>query len=122
MERTRLYGETLKKWSAVDVVTTPGGKLRDIEITIQYELSYTDYDPETGRVIGRGSEDFSADRYREIDTGHVYTWDGKSYNKGGRRHFEYHGSVRYNLNEKRRVFALLRTFHKDAALVQLRTF
>lgn len=59
-----------------------------------FEYSYREYDFEND-LVGEGTEDFSRER-REIATYRcsVYTWDGVSLNKGGKKKHVYRGAYR----------------------------
>lgn len=119
MKRTRIYTRTVNTWKCWEPVLIRG-QYQEREIVQQYELEYKEYDEE-GNLVGTGTEDFSRDRYREIDQKQIWTWDGKRYNRGGHRWFDYVGNVRFNLNDQRSVLLLMKKLHKNATLVQLRT-
>lgn len=58
-----------------------------------FEVPFTEYS-ENGRPIRRGTEDFSRERYHSLKVYEIWTWDGKSYNKGGQRKFEHQATYR----------------------------
>lgn len=119
MNKVRIYTRTVNTWKCWEPVIIRG-QYQERETIQQWELEYKEYDEE-GNLVGTGTEDFGKERYREIDTKQIWTWDGKKLNKGGHRWFEYLGNVRFNLNDQRAVMGLMRKLHSDAALVQLRT-
>lgn len=108
----RIYGNTLNRWTHTDE--------RGREFTTQYEIAYKEYDTETMTLAGVGSEDFSPARLRK-DTRHkgVFTWDGKSYRKDGKRKFEFRGMRKFRASEKDAVKAYYCKLY-NAALVQFR--
>ena len=72
-ERTnvRIYGRLLREWRT------------DYRVE-QLEYEYTDY-TEDGRVVGRGTEDFSLERWnKQTRLFWVWTWDGVKRNAGGK--------------------------------------
>lgn len=110
--KIRIYGKTLEIWTAED----ERGRNR---IT-QREISYHEYDSETGELVGAGSEDFSPERQkRELEDRWAWTWDGERRNKGGKRWFEDHGLVRFRKSEKAEVKKYLQNKY-GAAELQLR--
>ena len=116
----RIYGKVVNTWKSWETYTWKG-ETREREITTQYEIEYKEYD-EKGSLIATGTEDFSRERYRQIDTQWVWVWDGKKRNKGGHRAFECMGTVTFNLNNEGDVMRYLRTKYNNAALIQLRIF
>ena len=94
--KARIYGKTLNKW-VVD------GKLEQVEI------AYTEYcidkefcgaKCEKLRICGTGSEDFSPARLRSVRSAGVWTWDGKTYNKGNKRRWECIEYVRFSADTR----------------------
>lgn len=80
MDKVRIYGKVLNKWTAT---ATFNGM--DREMVVQLEIAYTDY-YEDGTIAGVGSEDFSPERYRkEIAVYETRTWDGCKRNRGGHK-------------------------------------
>ena len=118
--RVRIYGKIVNKWKLCEKYTW-NGKTMEREIVVQYEIAYKEYD-ENGNLVATGTEDFSRERYKQIDTQWVWTWDGIKRNRGGHRSFECMGTVTFNLNNKGDVMRYLRTKYNNAALIQLRTF
>lgn len=119
-ERVRIYGDTLRTWTSIEEYTFRGEQ-KEREVIVQRELEYKEYDLD-GNLLATGSEDFSTERYREIDSQWLWTWDGNKRNKGGHRWFDCLGLVKFNINTKREALVLMKALHKDAAVVQLRTF
>lgn len=110
--KIRIYGKTLKIWTADD---EKWGK-----VTTQKEISYREYDSETGEVVGAGSEDFSMKRLgMDTEDKWVWTWDGQKLNKGDKRWFECRGVVRFRKGEKAEVKKFLQNKY-GAAELQLR--
>ena len=108
----RIYGKVLERWYNDD---EKWGK-----VTTQIEVSYREYDSETGEIVGAGSEDFSIERWhRDLETRWAWTWDGERRNKGGKRWFENHGLVRFRKSEKAEVKRYLQNKY-GAAELQLR--
>ena len=116
----RIYGKTINTWKAWETYTWKG-ETREREITTQYEIEYKEYD-ENGNLVATGTEDFSRERYRQIDTQWVWVWDGVKQNRGGHRAFECMGTVTFNLNNKGDVIRYLWTKYNNAKIIQLRTF
>lgn len=111
-EKVRIYGETINSWNKKDK--------KGIEHTEQVEISYVEYDPETGEVVGTGSEDFSLKRLdKDTKAKFVYTWDGKKRNKGGYRKFDEREHIRYRKAESRLVKKYFKNKYQ-AELVELR--
>lgn len=108
----RIYGQTVKVWKSEDE--------RGRSIITQKEIAYKEFDPETGEVVGVGTEDFSLERYyREVEEKWLYTWDGQKRNKGGYRWFEGQGQVRYRKQDNKSAKKYYKNrFH--AELVQFR--
>ena len=76
--KIRVFGKTLETWYDVD----EKGRKR----ISQKEISYKEYDADTGILCGAGSEDFSPERLaNETVEKWIWTWDGKHVNKGGHR-------------------------------------
>lgn len=112
MDKVRIYGKTVNTWTTYDII-------KDREYTTQYEVAYTDYFID-GRVAGKGTEDFSPERYRrDIKEGWVFTWDGERRNKGGHRWFREEGHIKFRKAEGKMVNKLLTNKHK-AEVVQIR--
>ena len=108
----RIYGNVLNMWTH----TNEDGR----EFTTQYEIAYKEYDTETMTLAGVGSEDFSPARLRK-DTRHkgIFTWDGKTYRKDGKRKFEYRGMRKFRASDRGAVMEYYRKLY-NAELVQLR--
>ena len=86
----RVYGKVVDRWTA-----DYGGR----NITVQFEVAYTDYDADWN-VIGVGTEDFSPERYYgEVSEKWVSTWDGSRRNKGGHRWFEDRGLWKFRKSD-----------------------
>ena len=112
MEKVRIYGKTLNTWESKD----ESGRMR----VTQYEVSYKDYDAETGSLVGIGSEDFSPERLRkQTEERWVYTWDGVRRNKGGYRWFDARGSLHFRKSGRKQLLRLFKSRY-NAELVQLR--
>ena len=120
MNRVRIYGKIVNTWKAWEPIIIRG-QYQEREVVQQYELEYSEYD-ENGELVAVGTEDFSRERYREIDQRWVWIWDGKSFNRGGHRAFECMGAVKFNLNNQRAVFQYLRNKYGNASIVQMRIF
>lgn len=96
----RIYGKVLQTWTATD----EAGRER---IT-QKELSYKDLD-EQGETIGAGSEDFTPERERTATVrGYLYTWDGETLNKGGKRWFNCRGYYIIRKSDRRQFKELMK--------------
>lgn len=120
MNTVRIYGKTVNTWKAWETVTVRGEE-KEREVIVQREIEYGEYDEE-GNLVATGTEDFSRERYRELDTQWIWGWDGEKRNRGGHRSFECMGTIQFNLNQKSNVMKLLRKKYRDQALIQLRTF
>ena len=108
----RIYGNVVNRWTHTD----ESGR----EFTTQYEIEYREYDTENMKLAGVGSEDFSPARLRK-DTRHkgIFTWDGKTYRKDGKRKFEYRGMRIFRASDRDAVMEYYRKLY-NAELVQLR--
>ncbi len=114
--RVRFYGKTLNVWN--HTVNRNGRKM---QVAYQTEEAYKEYHLEDGAIAGAGSEDFSPERYKEeVAKYWVWTWDGKKYNKGGKRWFECMGLVKFRKSEKKLVKEYLKMRYPEAELIQLR--
>ena len=116
----RIYGKIVNTWTAWEPVIIRG-QYQERERIIQYEIEYNEYN-ENGDLVATGTEDFSRERYMEIDSRWIWIWNGKNYNRGGHRAFECMGMIKFNLNQQREVFKYLRNKYSEASLVQMRTF
>ena len=117
----RIYGKTVNTWKAWETYLYNGAEEREREVITQREVEYKEYD-ENGELVAVGTEDFSAERYREICEKWVWTWDGQKLNKGGHRWFECQGTIKFNLNQQKDIMRYLRNKYSDASVIQLRTF
>lgn len=109
----RIYGKVLNTWKSED--------LRGRTIITQKEIAYTDYNIETGEIVGVGSEDFSYERYKkEVNEKFVYIWDGTKRMKNGHRWFDCCGMIRYKRSERKKVLRYLKNKYKDSTVLQLR--
>ena len=109
----RIYGKTLETWKSYS-------ERWHCEMITQEEISYIEYDSETGEIVGSGSEDFSPAREaQDIDYKWIYTWDGQKVNKGGHRWFDCRGTIKYRKSGKKGVMEYLKNKY-NAELVQLR--
>ena len=110
--KARIYGKVLNTWYA-----NPSSERK---VIVQQEIEYRDYDTETGKIVGSGSEDFSPER-RKTDTEErwAFTWDGSKRNSGGYRWFTDQGLYRYRKSDKKAVIELIKN-REHAELVQLR--
>ena len=110
--RVRIYGRLLREWRT------------DYRVE-QLEYEYTDYD-EDGRIVGRGTEDFSLERLnKQTRLFWIFTWDGQKRNYGGKRWFCPEGVVRIRnvYGERGRVLEVLKRTNIYCAMaseVQLR--
>ena len=108
----RIYGRLLREWRT------------DYRVE-QLEYEYTDY-TEDGRVVGRGTEDFSLERWnKQTRLFWVWTWDGVKRNAGGKRWFcpERVVRIRNVRGERGRVLEVLKRTNVYCAMaseVQLR--
>lgn len=112
--RVRIYKRIVREWFSE---WKDGRQLRE-----QVEVEYEDYD-EYGCFCGRGTEDFSNERFnKQTNLYWIYTWDGEKRNLGGKRWFEPQGIVRIRniYGEKKRVADMLRHSYAWAAELQLR--
>lgn len=117
----RIYGKTVNTWKAWETFIWRGQE-KEREVITQYEVEYKEYDKD-GNLVAVGTEDFSAERARVLDNKWVWTWDGKTYNKGGHRMFDCQGSIKIDLNHTQEVYKYyLRNKYSDATLIQMRTF
>ena len=109
----RIYGQVLNIWKSED--------LRGRTIITQKEIAYTDYNIETGEIVGVGSEDFSYERYKkEVIIRFIHTWDGIKRMKNGHRWFGCKGIIRYNRSQRKEVLQYLKNKYKDSVVLQLR--
>lgn len=109
----RIYGNTLQTWK---YEREAGGA----PVLRQVEVAYTEYDTETGEVVGVGSEDFSAERFGTLITKLVWGWDGEKRNAGNKRWFDYIGSVTYTKGTGKAVKELLGKRRSEFREFQLR--
>lgn len=94
---------------------------RKVEVVCQTEEAYKEYSLEDGSLVMVGTEDFANGRYKkEIDERYVWTWDGKKYNKGGKRWFECRKLIRFRKSERKFVKEYLKMKYPEAELIQLR--
>lgn len=108
----RIYGQELESWWSKDE--------KGRRFLRQIELEYKEYNIETGELVGAGSEDFSAQRYKEtLLNKMVWTWDGEKRNAGGKRWFEYSHSVKYIKGKGEAVKRYLRNYYKRAGLADI---
>ena len=108
----RIYGKVINTWNRID----EKGRV----FWLQKEIAYKEYNPETGKLVAEGTEDFSPERYyNEVAIHWVYTWDGKKRNAGGYRWFDGRGCISYRKSTKKAVKAYLQT-RFEAELVELR--
>lgn len=104
----RIYGKILHTWTYTD----EQGRLRASQI----EVEYRDWN-EAGQLIGTGSEDFSPERWKQATRStYVWAWDGKSYNRGGHRAFEYQTHITYRRPEAKAVKAFYKALYKAEAI------
>ena len=114
----RTYGKVLNIWTHIEEINRCG-EVREVERTVQTEIEYKEWDSETFELVGAGSEDFSADRFRkEMMNKFVYAWNGKR-NAGGHRWFECVGTVNYKRGDAAYVKAMYRDRH-NAYDIELR--
>ena len=113
MNAVRIYGKTLNIWKHWD-------EQLNRDIAVQFEIEYHEYDPETGELVGIGSEDFSQDRMKEIKSHWIWTWDGEKRNKGGYRWFENRGCVKYRASDWSGLKQLMKTRYPDAVKIEYR--
>lgn len=78
-----------------------------------FECRFTEYD-EAGNLIRRGTEDFSAERYnKQTKVYEIWTWDGRSVNKGGHKSFEKVNGYRVSMSTTPKMIE--RTYLTQAA-------
>lgn len=118
-ETLRTYGKTLREWKQVESIEWKGQK-REIERISQVELRFTEYDMATGAKIRNGSEDLSADRLDNVKSYSVHTWDGKRYNKGGNRWFDYELTVKIDRNSRGALKEIAAMWFPSAVAIEIR--
>lgn len=120
MKRTfRTYGKVLNIWTHIEEIEYRG-QVREVERTVQTEIEYKEWDSETFELVGTGSEDFSADRFRkEMMNKLVYAWNGTKRNAGNHRWFECIGTVNYKRGDAVYVKAMYRDRY-NAVDIELR--
>lgn len=65
-----------------------------------YEISYKEFDAETGELVGEGSADFTGERMRsELKQYNVQTYTGET-NRAGSRTTTNAGAIRVSKNQK----------------------
>lgn len=108
----RFYGKVLNTWTH----ETESGHT----VATQYEIAYKEYDTETLELVAVGSEDFSPSRLKG-ETLHkgVFTWDGETYRRDGKRKFEYIGNRQFRKSERKAVEDYCRKLY-GADVVQFR--
>lgn len=114
----KMYGKSLRTWKRLETINWQG-KEREIERVYQEELAYREYN-EAGEMIGKGSEDFSAERLQNVKTYSVYTWNGEKYNKGGNRWFELAMRIKIELKNRKAAMEIMKKWFPDAAVIELR--
>ncbi len=116
-ETLKVYGKRLNTWGTLETLSNGQQFYRNIE---QVEYAYAEYDF-TGKVINKGSEDFSFQRW---DSGTAYyeiwTWDGQKVNKGGYRWFECARRVRINRADRKKLQQLAAKWFPEAAAIDIR--
>ena len=114
----KMYGKTLNIWRRYETIIWKGEE-REINRVYQTELAYREYD-EDGDLICKGSEDFSAERIKNLKTYSVNTWDGVKRNKGGYRWFECPMRITIDRKNRKVAMEILKKWFPDAALIELR--
>ena len=112
MNRVRIYGKTLNEWHCWGH--------EDRELLVQKEIEYKEYDPETGELVGVGSEDFSLKRLKSIKQHWIWTWDGQKRNKGGYRWFECQGLIKYRDSDWKDLKQLMAVRYPSAEVIEYR--
>ncbi len=115
MNKFRIYGKTIRTWEHEQTINS----FTTIAIN-QYEIAYTDYTT-TGRIVGKGTEDFSPERRsKALDTYSIWTWDGKSRNAGGHRRFECENFIIIKKSDRKKAIEYLKSRYPAAVEIQLR--
>lgn len=87
----RIYGKIVNEWKAEDE--------KGREYIMQQEWTYTDYNSETGEIIGTGTEDiqkaFGYNYKHRMDHRTIYTWNGRYYEKSGRKAYSEAKTIRF---------------------------
>lgn len=92
----RLYRNEIRRNTAYD-------EKKGFPVVTYYEIRYVDIDSD-GLVTAIGYEEFTPERLKAATREkYLWTWDGKTYNKGGHRWFENCGLIRYKKNEAREI-------------------
>lgn len=113
MNKVRIYGKLINKWKSYD-------EKKKREIVTQVEHTYKEFD-ENGNLINTGSEDFSIERFNsQTERRHIYVWDGKRYNKGGYRWFDYEDSLLIRKGDLKGLKAYLKAKYPNAQLIEAR--
>ena len=111
----KMYGKTINCWEHACVCKDGSEYMKPV----QYEVAYTEYDRD-GNVIRKGTEDFSADRIKNVGHYIIWTWNGVKYNRGGHRFFEAQGSARIERKNVWKLKAIAAKMHPDAAAIDVR--
>lgn len=82
------------------------------------EVEYKEYRAD-GSLKMIGTEDFSAKRWSGVPMRFIYTWNGEKLNKGGKRWFDYEGSMR--TDDPKALKKYLEKVYADKAVVDVRT-
>lgn len=107
--KVRLYGNPVETW-------------KDDKGRMTYvELEFTDYNIYSGEVVGTGTEQFSRDRYKDVISRLIWTWDGSERRNDGTRWFHYTGkSVKYKRGDGRLVKVLVENWYANDSAIDLR--
>ena len=117
-ETIKTYRTALKTWTHMVTIDWHGEK-REVERTYQLEYPYTEYGAD-GKVVNRGTEDFSSERAKNLQYYRIFTWDGKRYNKGGQRWFTERCDVRIERKNRKALTEIAKVWYPDAAEISIR--
>lgn len=113
-ETLKIYGNIINRWMVKDEY--------GYNHTRQLEIEYREYDF-NGKLINRGSEDFSMDRYNDQLQGYrIFGWDGKKYNAGRNRWFMELAFAKINRNDLYKLRRFAEIHHgKGQEVLELRS-
>lgn len=111
-QNIKIYDGMIRTWKHFD-------EEQKREVIGQYEVKFSEYRTDAS-LVRKGTEDFSAERYSQLEYKWVWVGFGQKRNDGGLRLFRAVRIIGYMKNQKEMVMEYLNAKYPDADLIQLR--